>query len=129
MRSSGPGDPGSPRPPRDRHEIRERAGRDGSFLGVNGRPSTCAPLRRVAPASGVDTIDLYYQHRVDRTVPIEDTVGRDAGLVREGRFAFWSLEASPATIRRPHKVHPITALKPSTRSGAATPKTRSFRLP
>ena len=88
-------------------------GPDGSFLGVNGRPeyvrTACdASLQRL----GVDTVDLYYQHRVDRTVPIEDTVGAMAGLVREGKVRYLGLsEASPATIRRAHKVHPITALQ------------------
>src|SRR5439155_22138341 len=65
-------------------------GPDGGFLGVNGRPeyvrAACdASLKRL----GVDTIDLYYQHRVDRTVPIEDTVGAMAGLVREATAAIW----------------------------------------
>ena len=88
-------------------------GPDGGFLGVNGRPeyvrAACdASLKRL----GVDTIDLYYQHRVDRTVPIEDTVGAMAGLVREGKVRYLGLsEASPATIRRAHKTHPITALQ------------------
>ncbi len=85
----------------------------GAFLGVNGRPEyvrTCcdASLKRL----GVETIDLYYQHRVDKTVPIEETVGAMAGLVREGKVRFLGLsEASPATIRRAHAVHPISALQ------------------
>jgi len=88
-------------------------GADGTFLGVNGRPeyvrSACdASLQRL----GVDSIDLYYQHRVDRTVPIEDTVGAMAELVRQGKVRFLGLsEAAPATIRRAHKVHPISALQ------------------
>jgi len=88
-------------------------GADGSFQGVNGRPeyvrAACdASLQRL----DIDTIDLYYQHRVDRTVPIEDTVGAMAGLVRDGKVRYLGLsEASPATIRRAHKVHPITALQ------------------
>jgi len=88
-------------------------GADGSFQGVNGRPeyvrAACAgSLERL----GITTIDLYYQHRVDRTVPIEDTVGAMAGLVREGKVRYLGLsEASPATIRRASKVHPITALQ------------------
>src|SRR5262245_23060632 len=88
-------------------------GLDGAFLGVNGRPeyvrSACeASLQRL----GVDSIDLYYQHRVDRTVPIEDTVGAMAALVREGKVRWLGLsEASAATIRRAHKVHPISALQ------------------
>ncbi len=80
---------------------------------VNGRPQyvlqACdASLRRL----GVDTIDLYYQHRVDPGVPIEDTVGAMAGLVRQGKVRFLGLsEAAPATIRRAHEVHPVTALQ------------------
>jgi aryl-alcohol dehydrogenase-like predicted oxidoreductase len=88
-------------------------GEDGAFLGINGKPeyvrSACeASLRRL----GVDTIDLYYQHRVDATVPIEDTVGAMAALVQEGKIRFIGLsEAGPQTIRRAHAVHPITALQ------------------
>src|SRR5437763_6412854 len=88
-------------------------GPDGSFRGVNGRPeyvrAACdASLKRL----GVDTIDLYYQHRVDPEVPIEDTVGAMAGLVREGKVRYLGLsEASERTIRRAHAVHPITALQ------------------
>jgi aryl-alcohol dehydrogenase-like predicted oxidoreductase len=88
-------------------------GEDGSFLGVNGRPeyvrkSCDGSLKRL----GVDHIDLYYQHRVDRTVPIEETVGAMADLVREGKVRFLGLsEAAPATVRRAHREHPITALQ------------------
>ncbi len=88
-------------------------GEDGSWVGVNGRPeyvrSACdASLARL----GVDVIDLYYQHRVDATVPIEDTVGAMAGLVRAGKVRFLGLsEAAPGTIRRAHATHPITALQ------------------
>lgn len=88
-------------------------GEDGAFLGVDGRPeyvrSACdASLGRL----GVDVIDLYYQHRVDRTVPIEETVGAMAELVTAGKVRFLGLsEASPATIRRAHAVHPISALQ------------------
>ena len=88
-------------------------GDDGEFLGVNGRPeyvrAACeASLKRL----GLDTIDLYYQHRVDAEVPIEETVGAMADLVRAGKVRFLGLsEASPATIRRAHAVHPITALQ------------------
>jgi aryl-alcohol dehydrogenase-like predicted oxidoreductase len=88
-------------------------GEDGSFKGVNGRPdyvrACCeASLKRL----GVEHIDLYYQHRVDRTVPIEETVGAMAELVKAGKVRFLGLsEASPATIRRAHAVHPITALQ------------------
>jgi aryl-alcohol dehydrogenase-like predicted oxidoreductase len=86
---------------------------DGTFVGVNGRPeyvrSACdASLKRL----GIDQIDLYYQHRVDRTVPIEDTVGAMAALVRAGKVRYLGLsEAAPATIRRAHAVHPISALQ------------------
>jgi aryl-alcohol dehydrogenase-like predicted oxidoreductase len=88
-------------------------GPDGRFLGVNGRPeyvrAACdASLERL----GVDHIDLYYQHRVDRTVPIEDTVGAMGDLVRQGKVRYLGLsEASPATIRRAHRIHPISALQ------------------
>ncbi|HET7135036.1 MAG TPA: aldo/keto reductase [Casimicrobiaceae bacterium] len=86
---------------------------DGTFQGVNGRPDyvrqSCeASLRRL----GVDTIDLYYQHRVDPNTPIEDTVGAMAELVREGKVRYLGLsEASAQTIRRAHAVHPIAALQ------------------
>ena len=85
---------------------------DGT-AGVNGRPEyvpqACdASLKRL----GVDTIDLYYQHRVDPSVPIEETVGAMARLVERGKVRFLGLsEASPATVRRAHAVHPITALQ------------------
>src|SRR5438128_6704862 len=88
-------------------------GADGSFQGVNGRPeyvrAACdASLKRL----GVDWIDLYYQHRVDRSVPIEETVGAMADLVQQGKVRFLGLsEAAPATIRRAHQVHPISALQ------------------
>ncbi|NJC05673.1 aryl-alcohol dehydrogenase-like predicted oxidoreductase [Sphingomonas kaistensis] len=86
---------------------------DGTFLGVNGRPdyvrSACdASLRR----SGLDLFDLYYQHRVDPDVPIEETVGAMAELVTAGKVRYLGLsEAAPETIRRAHAVHPITALQ------------------
>ena len=88
-------------------------GPKGEFLGVNGRPEyvkqACeASLKRL----GVEVIDLYYQHRVDKTVPIEETVGAMAELVRQGKVRYLGLsEASPKTIRRAHKVHPISALQ------------------
>jgi aryl-alcohol dehydrogenase-like predicted oxidoreductase len=88
-------------------------GEDGSFRGVCGRPdyvrSACeASLTRL----GVDVIDLYYQHRVDPQVPIEDTVGAMAELVAAGKVRFLGLsEAAPATLRRAHAVHPIAALQ------------------
>jgi aryl-alcohol dehydrogenase-like predicted oxidoreductase len=86
---------------------------DGSRLGINGKPeyvrAACdASLERL----GVEHIDLYYQHRVDKTVPIEDTVGAMKELVSAGKVRHLGLsEASPATIRRAHSVHPITALQ------------------
>ena len=86
---------------------------DGSYLGINGRPEY---VRRACDASlrrlGIDQIDLYYQHRVDTTVAIEDTVGAMADLVSQGKVRFLGLsEAAPATIRRAHAVHPISALQ------------------
>ncbi len=88
-------------------------GEDGSFLGVNGKPEY---VRRACEASlqrlGVDHIDLYYQHRVDTKVPIEETVGAMAELVRAGKVRYLGLsEAAPATIRRAQKTHPISALQ------------------
>jgi aryl-alcohol dehydrogenase-like predicted oxidoreductase len=86
---------------------------DGNFLGINGRPeyvrSACdASLKRLS----VEHIDLYYQHRVDPNVPIEDTVGAMSELVEKGKVRFLGLsEAAPQTIRRAHEVHPISALQ------------------
>lgn len=86
---------------------------DGKFLGINGRPEyvrQCCDdsLQRL----GVDHIDLYYQHRVDTKVPIEETVGAMAELVKAGKVRYLGLsEAAPDTIRRAHAVHPITALQ------------------
>jgi aryl-alcohol dehydrogenase-like predicted oxidoreductase len=86
---------------------------EGAFLGVRGDPeyvhACCdASLQRL----GVDVIDLYYQHRVDRNVPIEETVGAMAELVAAGKVRHLGLsEAAPGTIRRAHAVHPITALQ------------------
>src|SRR4051812_23154763 len=88
-------------------------GPNGEFLGVNGKPdyvrSACeASLSRL----DVETIDLYYQHRVDPRTPIEETVGEMARLVEEGKVRFLGLsEASVETIRRAHAVHPIAALQ------------------
>jgi len=85
----------------------------GAWLGQNSRPEhvrqACdASLRRL----GVDHIDLYYQHRVDRSVPIEETVGAMAELERAGKIRYLGLsEAAPDTIRRAHRVHPIAALQ------------------
>ena len=89
------------------------AGRKDGRMLVDGRPEyarKCCDesLQRL----GVDTIDLYYLHRVDKTVPIEDTVGAMAGLVAAGKVRYLGLsEASASTIRRAHEVHPITALQ------------------
>jgi aryl-alcohol dehydrogenase-like predicted oxidoreductase len=88
-------------------------GDDGSYQGIDGSP---AYVRRACDASlqrlGIDTIDLYYQHRVDTKVPIEETVGAMAELVRTGKVRFIGLsEANTTTIRRAHAVHPITALQ------------------
>ncbi len=86
---------------------------DGTRVGINGRPeyvrAACdASLQRL----GVDHIDLYYQHRVDRSVPIEETVGAMAELVAAGKVTHLGLsEASASTIRRAHDTHPITAVQ------------------
>jgi aryl-alcohol dehydrogenase-like predicted oxidoreductase len=90
-----------------------KRGQNGEYLGVAGDP---AYVRQACDASlqrlGVDHIDLYYQHRVDKTVPIEETVGAMAELVAAGKVRHLGLsEASAATIRRAHAVHPITALQ------------------
>jgi aryl-alcohol dehydrogenase-like predicted oxidoreductase len=88
-------------------------GPNGEFLGVRGDPdyvrSACeASLRRLK----IDVIDLYYQHRVDRNVDIEDTVGEMVRLKEEGKIRFLGLsEAAPQTIRRAAAVHPITAVQ------------------
>ena len=88
-------------------------GADGKWMGQNGRPdyvrAACdASLQRL----NTDFIDLYYQHRVDRAVPIEETVGAMADLVQAGKVRFIGLsEAAAQTIRRAHRVHPITALQ------------------
>ncbi len=88
-------------------------GADGRFLGINGRPeyvmAACeASLRRLR----VETIDLYYQHRVDPNTPIEDTIGAMTQLIDQGKIRYMGLsEAAIDTIRRAHAVHPITALQ------------------
>lgn len=86
---------------------------DPTYWVISGKPEY---VRQACDASlkrlGIDHIDLYYQHRVDPNVPIEDTVGAMAELVKAGKVKYLGLsEASPATIRRAHKVHPITALQ------------------
>jgi aryl-alcohol dehydrogenase-like predicted oxidoreductase len=86
---------------------------DGSWVGINGRPEyvrlACdASLQRL----GVDHIDLYYQHRVDRSVPVEETWGAMSELVQAGKVLYLGIsEAAPATVRRAHAVHPMTALQ------------------
>jgi len=86
---------------------------DGGWGGVCGTP---AYVKQCCEASlqrlGVEVIDLYYQHRVDPTVPIEETIGAMAELVQQGKVRYLGMsEAAPATIRRAHAVHPITALQ------------------
>lgn len=88
-------------------------GEDGSFHGIEGSPDY---VRKCIDASlerlGIDHVDLYYQHRVDTKVPIEETVGAMAELVKAGKVRYLGLsEAAPATIRRAHAVHPISALQ------------------
>jgi aryl-alcohol dehydrogenase-like predicted oxidoreductase len=88
-------------------------GEDGSFLGINGRPDY---VRRACDASlqrlGVDVIDLYYQHRVDTAVPVEDTWGALGELVEAGKVRHVGIsEAAPETIRRAHAVQPVTAVQ------------------
>jgi aryl-alcohol dehydrogenase-like predicted oxidoreductase len=88
-------------------------GADGAFLGLSGRPeyvkTACdASLARL----GIDAIDLYYQHRVDPAVPVEETVGAMADLVAQGKVRHLGLsEVAPATLRRAHAVHPIAAVQ------------------
>jgi aryl-alcohol dehydrogenase-like predicted oxidoreductase len=86
---------------------------DGSWIGVNGRPEY---VRRACDASlerlGTDHIDLYYQHRVDTTVPVEETWGAMRELVSSGKVRFLGIsEAAPGTIRRAHATHPISAVQ------------------
>ena len=105
------------RPHRDKVVIATKFGivrdPDGTRRGISGRPEyvrqACdASLRRL----GIDTIDLYYQHRIDPNTPIEDTVGAMAELVKAGKVRYLGLsEASVHTIRRAHAVHPISALQ------------------
>jgi aryl-alcohol dehydrogenase-like predicted oxidoreductase len=86
---------------------------DGTYVGVNGRPEY---VRKACEASlerlGVETIDLYYQHRVDRDTPVEETWGALKELVEAGKVRHLGIsEAAPETIRRAHAVHPITAIQ------------------
>lgn len=101
---------------------------DGSWVGINGHPDY---VRRACDASlerlGVDHIDLYYQHRVDKTVPIEETVGAMAELVQAGKVRHLGLsEASADTIRKAHAVHPITALQTEYSLWEREPETKVF---
>lgn len=101
---------------------------DGSWVRINGTPeyvrAACdASLQRL----GVDHIDLYYQHRVDKTVPIEETVGAMAELVQAGKVKHLGLsEASADTVRRAHAVHPITALQTEYSLWEREPETKIF---
>src|SRR5215207_4466826 len=94
-------------------KVGNERGEDGSFRGVNGKPdygrqSCDGSLQRL----GIDYIDLYYQHRVDPEVPIEETVGAMKELVEAGKVRYLGLsEAAPETIRKAHEVHPISALQ------------------
>ncbi|MEU6796589.1 aldo/keto reductase [Nonomuraea wenchangensis] len=103
-------------PIRDQVQIATKFGwdiRDGKSVGLNSRPEQ---IRKVADASlrrlGTDRIDLFYQHRVDPAVPIEDVAGAVGELVRAGKVQHFGLsEASAATIRKAHAVHPVTAVQ------------------
>jgi aryl-alcohol dehydrogenase-like predicted oxidoreductase len=88
-------------------------GGDGSFLGVNGHPDYVKQACEESLSRlGVDYIDLYYQHRVDPNVPIEETIGAMSELVQEGKVRYLGMsEAAPQTIRRAHTVHEITAVQ------------------
>jgi len=92
------------------NEVDDNGKRTGK---VNGRPEYVRKaIERSLKNLGVDHVDLYYQHRVDPTVPIEDTIGAMADLVKEGKVRYLGMsEAAPDTIRRAAKVHPITALQ------------------
>jgi aryl-alcohol dehydrogenase-like predicted oxidoreductase len=101
---------------------------DGSWVGINGSPGY---VRKACDASlqrlGVEHIDLYYQHRVDQTVPIEDTVGAMAELVQAGKVRHLGLsEASADTVRRAHSVHPIAALQSEYSLWEREPETKVF---
>ncbi len=103
-------------------------GEDGSFISINGRPEY---VRQACEASltrlEIDYIDLYYQHRVDIDVPIEETVGAMAQLVEQGKVRYLGLsEAAAATIRRAHAVHPISALQTEFSLFSREPETELF---
>ncbi len=105
-------------------------GADGSFLGVNGKPEyvkKCCDesLKRLE----IDVIDLYYQHRIDPNVPIEETVGSMADLVKEGKVRYLGLsEAAPQTIRKANDIHKITALQTEYSLWTRDPETELFNL-
>ena len=103
---------------------------DGTSLGINGSPDY---VRQACDASlkrtGLDFIDLYYQHRVDPNTPIEDTIGAMAELVQAGKVKYLGLsEAGPDTIRRAHAVHPITALQTEYSLWSRDPETELLPL-
>ena len=88
--------------------------------GVNGRPEY---VRQACEASlkrlGIDTIDLYYQHRIDPNVPVEESIGEMSRLVEQGKVRFLGLsEAGPISLRKAHAVHPFRPFSPNTPSGA-----------
>ena len=106
-------------------------GENGEYLGLAATPNTCEACDASLKLVGVDHIDLYYQHRVDRNVPIEETVGAMAEFFwwPRARFGTWALsEASPETIRRAHAVHPITALQTEYSLWERTLEAESCRL-
>lgn len=90
-----------------------RDAKTGAFLGISGKPDYVQQACEVSLKNlGIETIDLYYQHRVDPNTPIEDTIGAMAKLVKEGKVRHLGMsEAAPATLRRAVKVHPIAALQ------------------
>ena len=105
-------------------------GPGGQRGGVNGKPDyvpvACeASLKRM----GIDHIDLYYIHRIDPNVPIEDTVGAMSRLIEQGKVRYLGLcEAGANTLRRAHKMHPLAAMRDRILAvDAATSKRRSFR--
>ena len=119
---------------RDRYVIATKFGNvrnaEGKFLGVSGKPEyvkqCCdASLKRL----NIDVIDLYYQHRVDKDVPIEETVGAMSELVKAGKVKYLGLsEAAPDTIARAHKIHPISALQTEYSLWQREPEEKIFPL-
>jgi aryl-alcohol dehydrogenase-like predicted oxidoreductase len=100
---------------------------NNTSVGLDSRPEHIAQVADASLARlQVDTLDLFYQHRVDRAVPIVVVAGAVAELVTAGKVRHFGLsEASADTQRRTHAVHPVTHCRASTRSGPATPKPRS----